>query len=150
MSNPPVIGQDPWGAELNAYLASLDARLDAVEAKPEYVFNSYPWQYSPSAPPPTGSQVRFNNVNLALATTAVFRLTDSDGADRTPIFQQLTSQAKIRLNDWNNAAIIHRFNVTGPAAITASDATVPLAWTSGSGTFSNNAKANVAFLVVLM
>jgi hypothetical protein len=147
MSSPPIIGQDPWGAQLNAHLAQLDARIDALEARPQYVYNSYSWQYSNLAPPPTGNQVRFNNATLSLATSAVFRLIDNDGADRTPVFQQLAVGSQIRINDWNDAASIHRFNVTGPATI-ATDATVPVAWVSGSGTIPN-AKANVAFLIAL-
>jgi len=148
MTTLPTIGEDPWGAELNAYLTDLAQRVVALEAKPAYVYNSYSWQFSNSLPPPTGSQVRFNNANLSLATSAVFRLIDNDGADRTPIFQQLGVGAQIRINDWNNAANIHRFSVTGPANIAASDVTVPVAWISGNGTIPN-AKANVAFLVPL-
>lgn len=152
MSNPPSVGQEPWGAELNAYLASLDARLGVVEAKPTYIFNSYAWQYSNAAPPPptTGnSQVRFNNANLTLATTAVFRLTDSDGADRKSLFQTLTTGSQFRINDWDNSTVFHRFNVTGTTTLTATDATIPVTWVSGTGTIPN-AKANVAFLVVLL
>lgn len=150
MSNtPPTLGQDPWGQDLNTYLATLDQRIDALEARPEYVYNSYAWQYSNLAPPPTGNQVRFDNANLALAHQVVFRLLDSDGADRTTIFQQLGVGSKIRINDWNNAANIHRFNVLGPAVFGASDVAIPVVWVSGSGTIPN-AKANVAFIVTLV
>lgn len=174
--NPPAIGTDPWGADLNAYFAhleglvtnvgngvtALDARLDQVEASitqilgrldaleevPEYVVNSYSWMYSNQAPPPTGSQVRFDNADLSLATQAVFRLIDNDGADRTPVFQLLTTTSLLRINDWNDANVIHRFHVTGSAVFGASDVAVPVVWVSGSGTVPN-AKANVAFAVVL-
>ena len=146
---PPAIGQDPWGADLNAYLASLEARLLVVENRPEWIYSSFSWQFSNQAPPPTGSQVRFDNVALNLATQAIFRLIDNDGADRTPVFQQLKSGSKLRINDWNNAANIHRFTVTGPAVFGASDVAVPVAWVSGSGTIPN-AKANVAFIVALV
>jgi hypothetical protein len=150
MSNtPPTIGQDPWGQDLNDYLATIEARLTTVEDKPEYIYNSYAWQYSSLAPPPTGNQVRFDNANLTLAHNAVFRLLDSDGADRTAVFQQLGAGAQIRINDWNNAANIHRFNVTGPAVFGASDVTVPITWKSGQGTIPN-AKANVAFVIILV
>jgi hypothetical protein len=130
-------------------LASLEERIVDLEAKPEYIYSSYQWMYSNSAPPPTGSQVRFDNAALNLATQAVFRLIDSDGADRTPVFQQLKSGSKLRINDWNDAAAIHRFNVTGPAVIGATDVTVPVQWISGSGTIPN-AKANVAFIIALI
>jgi|SRR5580765_524275 hypothetical protein len=151
MTTPPLPtpGQEPWDTVLNTYLTALEARLTVLEAKPQYVFNSYAWQYSNAAPPPTGSQVRFDNANLNLATTAVFRLIDSDGADRTPVFQQLGVGSQVRINDWNNAATIHRFNVTGPATIGATDVTVPVAWVSGSGVIPN-AKVNAAFLVALV
>ena len=84
MSEPglPTIGMEAWGDDLNAYLtwldsrldtvattlAALEARIEAVENAPEAVYNSYSWQYSNAAPPPTGNQVRANNTNLALAT----------------------------------------------------------------------------------
>jgi len=173
---PPVIGQDPWGDDLNAYLAQLQTMVDSLlinqgsmggelqllqtqidglntrvanlEARPEYIVNSYSWQYSNAAPPPTGSQVRFDNADLSLATQAIFRLIDNDGADRTAVFQQLAAGSMLRINDWNDAANIHRFNVTGPASIAATDVTIPVAWISGAGTIPN-AKANVAFIVAL-
>jgi hypothetical protein len=138
-----------WGDDLNAYLATLDARLTVVEDKPEYLFNSYSWQYSNAAPPPTGNQVRFDNANLSLAHSAVFRLLDNDGADRTQVFRMLSVGCQIRINDWDNVSAIHRFNVTGSATIGASDATVPISWISGTGTLPN-AKANVAFIVILV
>ena len=126
--------------------AALEGRVAALEAKPDYVFNSYPWQYSNQAPPPTGNQVRFDNADLSQATVAVFRLLDSDGADRTPIFQAIGVGTQLRISDWDNAAALHRFDVTGPAVFGASDVTVPVAWVSGSGTIPN-AKANVGFIV---
>ena len=123
-------------------------RITALENRPQWVYNSYAWQYSNQAPPPTGNQVRFDNADLSLATVAIFRLLDSDSADRTPIFQQLTVGSMIRINDWDDATKIHRFAVVGPANIAASDVTVPIYWTSGNGVIPN-AKANVAFLVAL-
>ena len=123
-------------------------RITALEAKPQWVYNSYAWQYSNLAPPPTGNQVRFDNADLSLATVAVFRLIDSDSGDRTPVFQQLTVGSMIRINDWDDATKIHRFTVVGPASIAATDATVPVYWMSGNGVIPN-AKANVAFLVAL-
>lgn len=167
---PPTPGQPLWGDDLNAYLVSLEARIagnedkfvpmrdslealeervDVLEDKPDYVFNSYSWQYSSATPPPTGSQVRFDNADLTAATSAVFRLTDNDGADRTAVFQNLSVGSQIRINDWDDSSILHRFNTTGPTTITASDATVPVTWVSGSGTFPNSAKANVAFIIPL-
>jgi hypothetical protein len=92
--------------------------------------------------------VRFNNSNLSLATLAIFRLIDNDGADRTPVFQQLNDGSQIRINDWNDASHLHRFNVTGPANISATDVTVPVTWVSGTGVIPN-AKASVAFLIPL-
>lgn len=135
--------------DLDQRVAALDGRVAAVESRPDYIFNSYSWQYSNAALPPTGSQVRFDNADLTAATSAVFRLIDNDGADRTTLFQQLGVGAKVRISDWDDAAIIHRYDITGPATIGAADATVPVTWVSGSGTIPN-AKANVGFLIVLV
>ena len=129
-------------------ISDLASRLDALENQPEHIYNSYAWQYSNQSPPPTGNQVRFDNADLSQATVMVMRLIDSDGADRTPIFQQLSVGDHIRINDWDNAATIHRFNVTATPTLDASDVTIPVAWVSGSGTIPN-AKANVAFLLTL-
>lgn len=155
-STPPVIGLDPWGDDLNAYFAwlenrinAMDVRINALEAKPEHVYNSFAWTFSNLAPPATGSQVRLDNVDLSLATLIDIRLLDSDSADRTPIFQQVKSGDQIRINDWNNAASIHRFTVTGAATMNATNASIPVTWLSGSGVIPN-AKANVAFLVALI
>jgi hypothetical protein len=145
----PTIGQDPWGQDLNEYLAALKGRIEDLEAQPEKIYNSYSWQYSNLSPPPTGNQVRFDSSNLTLATQVVFRLLDNDGADRTPVFQALGVGALIRINDWDNAAHIHRFDVLGPAVFGASDVSIPVRWKSGTGTIPN-AKVNVGFLVNLV
>ena len=156
---PPAPGTLLWGDDLNAYLLSLEARiaaneqrfatyggrLDALEAEPQYVFNSYPWQYSNLAPPPTGNQVRFDNSDLTQATTAVFRVIDSDGADRTSMFQLLDDRSQIRIQDWDNSSAFHHFRVTGPAPFGAGDISIPIAWVRGNGTIPN-AKVNVSFL----
>ena len=166
---PPDIGSENWGPELNAYLEateartvindqridgmeatiqSLQERIEDLEAKPEHIYNSFAWQYSNQAPPPTGNQVRCDNADLSQATVMVFRLIDSDGADRTQVFRNLAAGSEIRINDWDDASNLHRFTVIGPANVGASDVTVPVVWLSGSGTIPN-AKVNVAFLVVL-
>ena len=38
---PPVIGQDPWGADLNAYLASVETRVTTLEALPNGAVMSF-------------------------------------------------------------------------------------------------------------
>lgn len=147
----PAIGQDPWGADLNAYMTALEARVDALEAKPDYVSSSYPWQFNTGAPPATGtgsgSQIRLNN-NPSLATVIDMRITDSNDADHKPIFQQLNVGSLVRINDWDNAAIIHRYAVTGTPTMDATNVSIPVTWQSGSGVLPS-AKVNVAFLVVL-
>ena len=167
---PPTIGQDPWGETLNTYLATLETRVvgllsqvdmletqvvtlgsqvTALGGKPEYVFNSYPWQFSSSAPPATGSQLRLNDPSPQLATMIDIRVIDSDGADRTPVFQQLTIEDKIRFNDWNDASLNYRYMVTGPTMIGPTNASIPVVWTGGSGVVPN-AKVNVGFLVSII
>jgi hypothetical protein len=175
---PPVAGQDPWDADLNAtldylneqinnfaamigpiqvHLGQLDTsvndlqtRVGALESRPEYLYNSAPWQFSNAAPPATGSQLRLDNTNPSLATLIDMRLIDSDGADRTPwIRASGTAGSRLQLTDWDNAANTHRFLVTGTPTIGATNAEVPVSWVSGTGVIPN-AKINVGFLVVLM
>lgn len=149
---PPALGQDPWGADLNAYLASLEARVVVLEAKPEWVYNSYSWKFSNAAPPAASGELRLNHVSPNLATVIDVRKIDGDGADRTPIFQAMTPGNRVRISDWDNAAIIHRFNVTTAPTVGATNVTIPVAWESGAGVLptSGAAKINVGFLVSLI
>jgi hypothetical protein len=150
--DPPEPGTEDWGDDLNTYLEYLEARIVDLENRPQYVYNSYAWMYNNGAPPATGSgvnnQVRLNNVDLTQATLIDIRKLDADGADRTPIFQRLVPGSMIRINDWDNAASLHRFDVTAAPTMDATNAQIPVAWESGGGVIPN-AKANVAFLIAL-
>lgn len=176
----PVIGAEDWGPDLNdclswlyeqvvgnaasillnrdqiealeAQVSALQARVVTLENKPEYVFNSYPWKFSASAPPAGAGELRFNNVNPSLATLIDVRKIDSDGADRTLVFQQLSPGDRIRVADWDDANIAHRFDVTAVPTIGATNAQIPVTWTSGGGNLptSGAAKINVGFLVSII
>ena len=150
--DPPEPGTEDWGDDLNTYLEYLEGRIATLEAKPQYVYNSYAWLYNNGVPPATGSgvnnQVRLDNVDLTQATLIDIRKIDADGADRTPVFQQLTAGSIIRINDWDNAASLHRFDVTGAPMMDATNVQIPVAWESGGGVIPN-AKVNVAFLIAL-
>jgi hypothetical protein len=170
----PQIGAEDWGPDLNNCLtwlnqqmagnsasiealqdevetlqgqvSTLQARVTALESRPEYVYNSTAYQFSNAAPPATGNQLRLNNVNATLATMIDMRLIDSDGADRSQWIKLLNIGSRLRINDWNNAAIFHRYNVTGPATLDATNAQVPVTWVDGAGVIPN-AKINVGFFV---
>jgi hypothetical protein len=148
----PTLGQDPWGAALNAHLAALEARIADLEALDEKVFSSYPWKFSAGAPPALAGELRLNNVNPALATQIDLRKIDGDGADRTPSLMQLSYGDLVRINDWDDANVIHRFNVTGAPVIGTTNAQIPVTWISGGGVLptSGAAKINVGFLVSLI
>jgi len=146
---PPAVGQDPWGDHLNSYLMQLEERIVALEAQKEHVFNSYAWQFSSSLPPATGNQIRLNSPTPSQATEIDFRKIDSDGADRTPTFQQVSDGDTIRISDWDNASNIYRFTATGPAVIGATNVTVPVVWLNGGGVVPN-AKCNVGFLLSIV
>lgn len=143
---PPAVGQDPWGADLNTYLASLEARLVVVETKPDHITNSYAWQFSSSAPPATGNQLRLNNSNPNQATQIDVRKIDSDGADRSNMLSLIKAGSIIRINDWDNAAVFHRYTATAVATFDATNAVIPVAWHSGAGLLPN-AKINVSIVV---
>lgn len=150
---PPEPGQTLWGDDLNTYLLSLEARIasnearmTALEAKPEHIYSSAPWQFSNAAPPSTGNQVRLNNTNPSLATVIDIRRLDSDGADRSAAFQLVDVGAVIRISDWNDSTAYHQFRPTGQATFTADNAQIPVTWETGVGTIPN-AKANVGFLL---
>lgn len=173
---PPPAGTEPWDADLNATIdwlhrhvttlegtvatqtaaitnlqtsvATLQNRVTALEAKPDYVVNSSSWQFSNAAPPATGNQVRLNNTQASLATQADFRNIDNDGADRSAWFQYLSAGSIIRIQDWNVSATYYRYTVTGPAIIGATNTQVPIAWDKGNGTVPN-AKCNVGFIIAV-
>lgn len=148
MSDLPVIGQDPWGNDLNTYLAGLEYRVHELETHP-YVFTTAPYQYSNSLPPATGNQVRFDNSDLKLATTVNFRRIDVDGADQVAVFQQLDPGSMLRLSDWNDAAIWQRFRTTTVVDIGEDDATLGVAWETGADAPLVNGKTLVMFLTKL-
>lgn len=145
-----------WDDEIPIYDASthktskirLGSLQTLIAGLPEYVFNSYAWQYSNQVPPATGNQVRLNNTDATKATLIDIRRLDADDADRTPMLQQVTEGSQIRINDWNDASKIHRFKVNGPVTFGTTNVQIPVEWQSGDGTIPN-AKVNVAFLVVL-
>jgi len=157
---PPVAGAEPWDAGLNTtidwlhrHIVTLETQVAALEARPEYILNSYAWSFNAGAPPATtNGQVRLNNANPALATAVNFRKIDFDGGDRTGAFQMVTVGSQLRINDWDNAAIIHRYVVTGLPTIDATNAQVPVTWISGNGALptQGQAKVNVAFLIALV
>jgi hypothetical protein len=93
-------------------LGNLEGRVAALEARADYIYNNYTWKYSNAAPPAGVGEIRFNHTNLSLATLINFRLIDWDGGDRTPVFTQLTTGTKIRVNAFADASILHRFTVS--------------------------------------
>jgi hypothetical protein len=131
---------------LAGQVSDVMVRLDTVEAKPEYIFNSAPWQFSNGAPPATGNQVRLNNVDPKLATLIDIRLIDVDGADRARWFSALSTGCYVRISDWNASNTTHRFKVSGVATIGVANASIPVTWDQGNGLIPN-AKADVGFLV---
>lgn len=147
MTMPPLPspGQEPWDAALNAYLTALGDRIAVLETAPEYVFGSTAYQFSNQAPPATGSQLRLNNTNPSLATLIDARVIDSDGADRSQWFKILNTRSMVRINDWDNAAVYHRFNVTGPTTNDGTNVQIPVVWATGVGVIPN-AKIHVGFI----
>lgn len=160
---PPEVGQENWGEDLNAYLnateartlvndariealeariLSLETRVDDLEEETEVIFHSAPWQFSNSAPPATGNQLRFDNTDPALAAMIDFRNIDTNGADQTGFFQIMAPGAIIRVQDYNEAGVFHRFRVTGSPTYTTDNTNFPVVWEDGAGTLPN-AKVSV-------
>jgi hypothetical protein len=169
----PAIGALDWGPDVNDCLTwlyeqmaanalaismqqdqieALQSQVSVLEAKPEYVFDSFPWKFSAAAPPASAGELRLNSVNPALATLIDVRKIDGDGADRTIVFNQLTPGDRIRINDWDDSTILHRFTVAALPTIGATNVQIPVTWVSGNGSLPTTgaAKISVNFLVSII
>ena len=129
-------------------MASMESRIDTLETRPDYVYDNAGYQFSNAAPPATGNQLRLNNVDPALATMIDMRLLDADGADRSQWIRMLDSYALLRIQDWNDSNVFHRYRVTAVATVDSSNAQIPVTYIDGAGTIPN-AKVNVAFTVAI-
>ena len=91
---PPVPGQDPWGEDLNAYLAHMDGRVANVESKPQGAVMSY--DFDPGATPSSFAhaglaragragfavgRMTLNNADQTQATAVLVSTTTNLGAD---------------------------------------------------------------------
>ena len=124
--------------------ADLNTRVTALEEQADLATETGAWQYNSSPPPPSGSQVRLDSDDLPVATQAAFRLTDSDGADRTLLFG--AAILGVRLQDWDDSSIFASYNVIGPAVLSADDATLTVAYRDGAGKLPNQ-KVRAIFVI---
>lgn len=135
---------------------NTSGEIDAVDLRTivtelwnrDVIYRSASWQYSNLALPPTGSQVRANNASLALATVVEFRKIDNDSNDQTNTLTRLKDGDRLRLSDFDNAAVYARFKVTGPTVATTDTVQVPVSYLDGAGVIPN-AKAEAEFALVV-
>lgn len=128
-----------------AAVVELSARLDALEETSDLAVVSGAWQFVNTAPPPTGNQIRMNNVDQTLATQIVIRLVDNDGQDRSLLFSQ--NITTIRIQDWDNSGVFHSYDVVGPAVVVPGvDATLTVTHKKGSGILPSQ-KVIAAFVI---
>jgi hypothetical protein len=107
----PVIGQEAWGDDLNAYLSALDARIVLLEAlSASYARFNFNAQ---TVAPPASGQVRVNNATPALATTVWVHNVDSEGTDVSLMLGQVLSGWRIYLQDRDDSSKWVRYNVSG-------------------------------------
>jgi hypothetical protein len=119
----------------NDQIADLTARVAMLEERGDIAVQAGAWQFSDAPPPPTGSQVRLDSGDQHAASVAVFRLVDSDGADRTILFS--SKIVGVRIQDWDDATNYSTYEVFPPVTVDATDATLALQWKSGGGTIPN-------------
>lgn len=147
MSNTPPslpdIGSLDWGADLNAYLTWLTERagtpgpegppgppgppgLPAIGNMSTYLFS-----FNSSGPPPTGNQVRLDNVDQTLATHAYIRYLTSDGLDLKNLMAQITDTSRLYLQDKDNSASWQAYDILGPGIDYGDHFDFPVAFAGG-------------------
>lgn len=124
-----------------------DSRLAAVEARPDYIFDSSAWTYHNGTPPAPAGQVRLDTTTPIPATAMDIRMIDLDGADRSPWFKRLTTTSLIRITDWDDSTRWQRFRVTGSPTFDATNAVIPIAYVDSAGAIASNQKVDVGFLI---
>lgn len=127
-------------------IEGLAGRVELLESRSDSVAVSFPWQYSNSALPPTGNQVRMNDADPALATEVVFWLTDTNGQDHTALFSGGTFFA-IRIQHFDDSTVFAQYDVTGPVVVTANDATIPVTFIHGGSETMTSQKVLALFLL---
>ena len=86
--SPPIVGQDPWGETLNAYLASVEERVTTLEGQPNGAVMSFTFSPETEMPMARGAEpdfgvgeIRFDTEDQTAATTVMVSATTESGAD---------------------------------------------------------------------
>lgn len=121
-------------AEHDAAIAAINAQL--IAGTMQYNFNTT------TAPPVPSNQFRLNNTNANSATIIYFSWITAGGADVRNIFRLFGAGGLVVVQDFNDAAIAHKYNVTGAATedVPGEYFSLPVTWVSGSGVFSGSQK----------
>ena len=78
---PPVPGQDPWGEDLNAYLAYVDSKVATLEAQPNGAVMSFNFSTSTDMASIGVGEICFDDVDQESATNLAVSTMTGTGAD---------------------------------------------------------------------
>ena len=143
----PVIGQDPWGDDLNAYLTALEARVSTLEATPSARTLTYFALVSQTAPPPSSTgQMRTDNATTSASTHLWVSTTTDDGTTVANLLNLVTVGQVLYLQARTDDSRWARFTVS---ANTPQSGYVDFTVTPLSNSGLEISKANVKVVLVL-
>lgn len=104
--------------------------VDDITAGSITMQNEFMFESTPTAPP-TGSEIRFNNANQALATLVWVKNTSVDGADVTAALGLTQAGSVIYIQDKDDATKYQRYKATGAAVNKGTYTEIPVSWQNG-------------------
>jgi hypothetical protein len=135
----PVIGQDPWGDDLNTYLAGLEARIASLEAAQPLPSMIYNYANSTTPPPATG-EIRSNGPLGQASTLLYLHKTSAGGLDSTVVLSKVDATYKMYVQDTTDSSTRQWYSITAAVVDQGTWWQIPVVWLSGVTTAANKAR----------
>lgn len=136
----PAIGQDPWGTDLNTYLAGLEARIADLEDNRTFPPLLYNYSNSTSAPP-ASQQVRTDSSFASQATTRFYFSKTSLTGRQVTLIGDVDTTFSLYVEDADNATTRQWFKVVALPIDHGTWWEVLVTWFAGVASAPNNNRA---------